>query len=104
MRINEYVLLYTARRLALRPRPCHHGGPSETPSARQAMSDIGSIVSLWDITVMLLVASQPGLLIGAALGAWRSPRGYRARGGLIGGVAGFALAFAGWWIYLLAIK
>ncbi|WP_299860936.1 hypothetical protein [uncultured Hoeflea sp.] len=67
------------------------------------MSDIGSILSMRDVTTILLIASQPGLLIGAAIGAWRSPKGERARGGLVGAVAGFALAFAGWWIYFLVV-
>lgn len=67
------------------------------------MSDIGSVISLWDIILFVLIASTPGLLLGAAIGAWRHPV-RRVRGGLAGGIAGFALVFAGWWIYLLAVK
>lgn len=67
------------------------------------MPEIGSILSMGDVTTVLLVASQPGLLIGAAVGAWRSPKGERARGGLVGAVAGFALTFAGWWVYFLTL-
>ena len=67
------------------------------------MSDIGSIFTTADILLMILVACAPGLVIGAALGAWKSP-GHRLRGVAMGGGAGFALAFALWWLYLTQIK
>lgn len=71
------------------------------------MSDIGSIFSTWDIILMILVACAPGFVIGAALGAYfgagRNP-GHRLRGAMFFGLTGFALAFAGWWIYLTVIK
>ena len=67
------------------------------------MSDIGSIFSTWDILLMIAVACAPGLVLGAALGGWKSP-GHRLRGGLVWGLAGFALAFAGWWFYLEVVK
>lgn len=71
------------------------------------MSDIGSIFSTWDILLMILVACAPGLVIGAALGAYfgagRNP-GRRLRGATVFGLGGFALAFAGWWLYLMVVK
>lgn len=67
------------------------------------MSDIGSIFSTWDIIAMILVACAPGFVIGAALGAWRNP-GRRLKGATVFGLTGFALAFAGWWLYLTVIK
>lgn len=67
------------------------------------MSDIGQIFSTTDLILMVLIGCGPGFVIGAALGAWRC-RTHRLRGALIGGVAGFALAFAGWWIYLTILK
>jgi hypothetical protein len=66
------------------------------------MSDI-SIFSTADIVLMILVACAPGLVLGAALGAWKSP-GRRLVGAVLYGVAGFALAFGGWWLYLTVIK
>lgn len=71
------------------------------------MSDIGPIFSTADLLLMALVGCAPGLVIGAALGAWfgvgRNP-GRRLRGATIVGLTGFVLAFAGWWIYLTVIK
>jgi hypothetical protein len=70
------------------------------------MSDIG-IFSTWDIIVMILVACTPGLVIGAGIGAWigvgKNP-GRRLKGATVFGLTGFALAFAGWWLYLMVIK
>ena len=88
--------------------PCALGGPAAgVPSwakhERQPMSDIGSIFSTWDIIAMILVACAPGFVIGAALGAWRNP-GRRLKGATVFGLTGFALAFAGWWLYLTVIK
>lgn len=71
------------------------------------MSDIGSIFSTRDIILMILVACAPGLVIGAAFGAWRGVGenpGRRLRGATVFGSAGFALAFAFWWLYLTVIK
>ena len=69
------------------------------------MSDIG-IFSTWDIIVMILVACAPGLVIGAGIGAWvgagKNP-GRRLKGATVFGLTGFALAFAGWWLYLTVI-
>ncbi|MCZ4289939.1 hypothetical protein [Hoeflea alexandrii] len=67
------------------------------------MSDIGSIFSTWDIIAMILAACAPGFVIGAALGAWRNP-GRRLSSATVFGLTGFALAFAGWWLYLTVIK
>ncbi|MDP2149378.1 MAG: hypothetical protein Q8S27_16515 [Hoeflea sp.] len=64
------------------------------------MSDIGGIFSTGDLVLLALIACSPGLVLGAGLGAWASP-GHRIRGAALGGAAGFALAFAGWWIYLI---
>ncbi|MBU4530957.1 MAG: hypothetical protein KUA43_05345 [Hoeflea sp.] len=66
------------------------------------MSDIG-IFSTFDLMLLALIACSPGLALGAALGAWRSP-GHRIRGAALYGMAGFMLAFAGWWVYLTEIK
>jgi hypothetical protein len=71
------------------------------------MSDIGSIFSTWDIVLMILVACAPGFVIGAAFGAWRGfgkNPGRRLRGAIVFGLTGFALAFAGWWFYLMVFK
>jgi hypothetical protein len=87
------------RLLAGLRRTWHHGPKHE----RRPMSDIGSIFSTWDIILMILVACAPGFVIGAAFGAWRNP-GRRLRGALFFGLTGFALAFAGWWLYLTVIK
>jgi len=67
------------------------------------MSDIGSIFSTWDLILMALVACAPGFVIGAAFGAWKNP-GHRLSSATVFGLTGFALAFAGWWIYLTVIK
>lgn len=67
------------------------------------MSDIGPILSTADLMLMALIACAPGFVIGAGLGAWRNP-GRRLIGAAIFGFAGFALALAGWWIYLTQIK
>lgn len=67
------------------------------------MSDIGSIFSTWDLILMALVACAPGFVIGAAFGAWKNP-GHRLRSAIVFGLTGFALAFAGWWLYLTVIK
>lgn len=67
------------------------------------MSDIGSIFTTADIILMVLVSCAPGFVLGAALGAWKRP-GRRLRGAVLYGVAGFALAFGGWWLYLMEIK
>jgi hypothetical protein len=81
---------------------CHHGPNHQ----RRFMSDIG-IFSTWDIIVMILVACAPGLVIGAGIGAWvgagKNP-GRRLKGATVFGLTGFALAFAGWWLYLMVIK
>jgi len=66
------------------------------------MSDIG-IFSTLDLVVLALIGCSPGLALGAALGAWISP-GRRLRGAAMFGMTGFALAFAGWWVYLTEIK
>ena len=66
------------------------------------MSDIGIFSSL-DLILLALIACSPGFAIGAALGAWQNP-GHRIRGAFFAGIAGFALAFAGWWVYLTEIK
>ena len=71
------------------------------------MSDIGSIFSTWDLILMAMIACSPGLVIGAALGAWRGVGknpGRRLRGATLFGLTGFALALAGWWLYLTVIK
>jgi hypothetical protein len=56
---------------------------------------------------MILVACAPGLVIGAGIGAWigvgKNP-GRRLKGATVFGLTGFALAFAGWWLYLMVIK
>ncbi len=67
------------------------------------MSDIGSIFTTADIILMILAACAPGLVLGAALGAWKSP-GHRLRGAALYGAAGFGLAFVGWWFYLEVMK
>ncbi|KGF68605.1 hypothetical protein LL06_15390 [Hoeflea sp. BAL378] len=67
------------------------------------MSDIGSIFSTGDLILMALIGCAPGFVLGAALGAWASP-GHRLRGAALWGLAGFALAFAAWWVYLTVIK
>ncbi|MBC7283770.1 hypothetical protein [Hoeflea sp.] len=66
------------------------------------MSDIG-IFSTSDLVMLALIACSPGFALGVALGAWISP-GHRLRGGLLVGIAGFVLAFAGWWVYLTILK
>ena len=70
------------------------------------MSDIG-IFSTSDLVVLILIACAPGLVIGAAFGAWfglgKNP-GRRLRGAIVFGLTGFGLAFAGWWLYLTVIK
>lgn len=67
------------------------------------MSDIGPIFSTTDLMLMALIACAPGLVLGAILGAWRSP-GHRLRGAALYGGVGFGLAFLGWWAYLTIIK
>ena len=70
------------------------------------MSDIG-IFSTADLMVLALVACAPGFVIGAAAALWFSRRhGWRQRlvNAALSGLAGFALAFAGWWVYLTVIK
>lgn len=67
------------------------------------MSDIGPIFSTTDLIILALIGCSPGFAIGAGLGAWKNP-GLRLRSAAIFGFAGFALALAGWWIYLTRIK
>ena len=67
------------------------------------MSDIGTIFSTGDIILMILVACAPGLVLGAALGAWKCP-GRRISGAALFGAGGFLLAFLGWWLYLVVVK
>lgn len=67
------------------------------------MSDIGSIFSTLDLVLLALIGCSPGFVIGAALGAWKNP-GHRLRSAANFGFAGFALAFAGWWVYFTEIK
>lgn len=70
------------------------------------MSDIG-IFSTADLMLLALIGCAPGFVVGAALGAWRGVGenpGRRLMSAAIFGFAGFALAFAGWWIYLTEIK
>lgn len=66
------------------------------------MSDIG-IFSTGDLILLALIACSPGLVLGAGLGAWMSP-GRRMGGAALGGIAGFALAFGAWWVYLTILK
>ncbi|WP_394688479.1 hypothetical protein [Hoeflea sp.] len=69
------------------------------------MSDIG-IITLSDIIILVLAGCAPGLVIGAMIGAWRglgAGRGRRILGALVYGLAGFGLAFAGWWLYFRMI-
>ena len=70
------------------------------------MSDIG-LFSTFDMIMLALAGCAPGFVIGAGLGAWaavgnHSPR--RLTGAAIFRFAGFALAFAGWFVYLTVIK
>ncbi|MEQ8306654.1 MAG: hypothetical protein RIA09_08845 [Hoeflea sp.] len=74
------------------------------------MSDIG-IFSTLDMILLVLVGCAPGFVIGAGLGAWIGVGGRggnhprrRLIGAAIFGFAGFALAFAGWFVYLTEIK
>ncbi len=55
------------------------------------MSDIGPIFGPLDLVMLALVASAPGFVIGAGLGAlaWRR---HRIIGALIGAIAGAALS------------
>ncbi|WP_420410317.1 hypothetical protein [Hoeflea sp.] len=70
------------------------------------MSDIG-IFSTFDIIVLALIGCAPGFVIGAGLGAWVGVGSHSLRrliGAAIFGSGGFALAFAGWFVYLTEIK
>ncbi|MBS8260486.1 hypothetical protein DYI23_09680 [Roseibium polysiphoniae] len=66
------------------------------------MSDIGGILTPLDLTLMLLVAASPGLVLGGLIGAYLSSR--RLPGTLIGAGAGFVLCAAAWVIYLTVLK
>lgn len=63
------------------------------------MSDIGGIFSPLDLTLIVLIAGAPGLVVGALCGALVCRR-RRLRGAAVGAAAGFALCLAGWWITL----
>ncbi len=63
------------------------------------MSDIGGIFTPFNLAVMAMAAAVPGLMIGAAAGAWLS-RNRRVLGAAIGGISGFALCLGAvvWWV------
>ncbi|WP_139112581.1 hypothetical protein [Hoeflea olei] len=67
------------------------------------MPDIGLVFTPMDIVLAVLIGCAPGLVLGAALGAWKNP-GHRFRAAVLWGAIGFILAFAGWWVYLTVIK
>ncbi len=62
------------------------------------MSDI-AIFTPFNLVVMAMAAGVPGLMIGAAAGAWLG-RNRRLLGAAIGGVVGFALCLGAvvWWV------
>ncbi|NML73636.1 hypothetical protein HHL25_05790 [Rhizobium sp. S-51] len=65
------------------------------------MSDIGSLFTAADIAVMVLVASLPGLVLGAFGGALLH-RSRRVPGALYGGLAGLSLTLLAWSLFLTA--
>jgi hypothetical protein len=70
------------------------------------MSDIG-LFSTFDMIMLALAGCAPGFVIGAGLGAWVGVGNHPLRrliGAAFFGFAGFALAFAGWFVYLTEIK
>ena len=56
------------------------------------MSDI-TLITTGELILVPVLAGMPGALIGAGLGAWRTP-GNRALGALIGFVLGFFVSLA----------
>jgi hypothetical protein len=67
------------------------------------MSDIGNIFSPFDLIIMLLIASTPGLVVGAAAGAY-FVRKKPLYGAIAGATTGCILVIAGWIVYFSAIK
>ncbi|MBO6718756.1 MAG: hypothetical protein JJ913_12430 [Rhizobiaceae bacterium] len=64
------------------------------------MSDI---FSTFDLVLLALIGGSPGLVIGAAVGAWRWRR-HRIAGLVLGGIACFALCLGGVLVWLLWIN